>query len=331
MNAWVGLFPGQGSQSIGMGKELYKEFSIFRHTLAEASESLKQDLPKLLFEGSEAELTLTENAQPAILAVSTACARVAFEAAGITTGVQLGHSLGEYSALVQAKALDFGSAIAAVRARGLAMQNAVPVGVGTMSAVIGAKEDDLTSWCKEATQTARQANPEATVEAANYNAPGQTVVSGSVDAVEVLEKLIASRSERGLFCKRLNVSAPFHSSLMKPARISMEGYFEYAKSLFTKELKTPYIANRTGAWIQEESSVLPLLLEQIDHPVQWSKSHQPLFQNGFRRAFEFGPGKILQGLAKRIAKETGASFEVSPIFDLESLKAAEVAWKEKSA
>lgn len=330
MNEWVGLFPGQGSQTIGMGKELYKEFSIFRHTLAEASESLKQDLPKLIFDGTDADLTLTENAQPAILAVSTACARVAYEVAGITTAVQLGHSLGEYSALVQAKALDFGSAVAAVRARGLAMQNAVPVGIGSMSAVIGAKEADLASWCKEATQTARQVNPEATVEAANYNAPGQTVVSGSVDAIDVLEKLIAAKAERGLFSKRLNVSAPFHSSLMKPARISMEGYFEYAKSLFTHELKTPYIANRTAAWTAEQSSIRPLLLEQIDHPVQWSKSHQPLFQNGFKRAFEFGPGKVLQGLAKRIAKEVGATFEVSPIFDLESLKAAEASWKETS-
>jgi [acyl-carrier-protein] S-malonyltransferase len=241
--------------------------------------------------------------------------------------LRLPASLGEYSALVQAKALDFASAVSAVRARGLAMQSAVPVGVGTMSAVIGAKEADLTSWCTEATQTARQANPDATVEAANFNAPGQIVVSGSVDAVEVLEKLISGRSERGLFCKRLNVSAPFHSSLMRSARIAMEGYFESAKTLLTQQLKTPYIANSTGTLISEASSVLPLLLEQIDHPVQWSKSHLPLFKNGHQHAFEFGPGKVLQGLAKRIAKEAGATFEVTPIFDLESLKTAEAAWK----
>jgi [acyl-carrier-protein] S-malonyltransferase len=332
----AGFFPGQGSQQVGMGKQFYDEFTVFRQTIEEASDSLGMDLKKLLFEGPESDLTLTENAQPAILSVSVGCFRVAEQELGLKTTVNLGHSLGEYSALVASEAIPFSNSVAWVRARGQAMQKAVPIGEGTMSAVIGAEDTQVETWCKEATvqaQAARKANGSsltvaATVEPANFNAPGQIVVSGSVDAIEILEKNIQALAIRGVLVKRLSVSAPFHSSLMKPARTAMEGIFETAKKDgLLSFLQTPYIPNRTAKLTSESGVVLPLLAEQVDHSVLWKQSVETLIGSGVKVAFEFGPGKVLQGLAKRIAKPLNATFETYPIYDLESLKTAEGAAK----
>jgi [acyl-carrier-protein] S-malonyltransferase len=329
----AGFFPGQGSQQVGMGRQFYDEFTVFRQTIEEASDSLGMNLKGLLFEGPEADLTLTENAQPAILAVSVGCFRVAEQELGLKTDVHLGHSLGEYSALVASEAIPFADAVAWVRARGLAMQKAVPVGEGTMSAVIGAEDTQVSDWCAVATASARAARTGAsgtavTVEPANYNAPGQIVVSGSVDAVEALEKHIQGLGIRGVLVKRLSVSAPFHSSLMKPARDAMDRIFEQAMTEGKlSALQTPYIPNRTAKTAREAGVVFPLLSEQIDHSVLWKQSVEHLIQSGVQTAFEFGPGKVLQGLAKRIAKPLNAPFETWPIHDLESLKMAEGAAK----
>ncbi|MBC7397918.1 MAG: ACP S-malonyltransferase, partial [Bdellovibrionales bacterium] len=192
------FFPGQGSQSLGMGKQFYDEFTVFRQTIEEASDCLNFNLKKLIFDGPESDLTLTENAQPAILSVSVGCYRVAEMELDFKSDVNLGHSLGEYSALVTADAFPFADAIQWVNARGLAMQKSVPVGEGTMSAIIGADDAQVEEWCKEATAEAKRAressdteyNVACTVEPANFNAPGQVVVSGSVDAVTELEKII---------------------------------------------------------------------------------------------------------------------------------------------
>lgn len=318
----AGFFPGQGSQSVGMGQFFYDEFTVFRQTIEEASDTLNINLRKLIHTGPESDLTLTENAQPAIVAVSTGCYRVAELELGLKTGVNLGHSLGEYSALVASEALEFSDAIAWVRARGQAMQAAVPVGVGAMSAIIGAEDAQIEEWCKQVS------TPESPVEAANYNAPGQVVVSGKLDAVDRLEKLITEKAIRGVMCKRLNVSAPFHSSLMKPARDVMNKIFETAKKeAKVNELLVPYIPNRTARVTREGGVILPLLSEQVDHAVLWKQSVDHLIDSNVTIAFEFGPGKVLQGLAKRIAKAKGKPFETYPIYDLESLKLAEGAVK----
>lgn len=329
-----GFFPGQGSQQVGMGRQFYDEFTVFRQTIEEASDSLGMNLKGLLFEGPESELTLTENAQPAILAVSVGCFRVAEQELGLKTDVHLGHSLGEYSALVASEAIPFSDAVTWVRARGQAMQKAVPVGEGTMSAVIGAEDAQVAEWCATASTAAREARAStgaslpSTVEPANYNAPGQIVVSGSVDAVEILEKHIQSLGIRGVLVKRLSVSAPFHSSLMKPARDAMDEIFKKAGTEGKlSALQTPYIPNRTARIARESGVVFPMLSEQVDHSVLWKQSVEHLIQNGVNTAFEFGPGKVLQGLAKRIAKPLGAAFETWPIHDLESLKTAEGAVK----
>jgi [acyl-carrier-protein] S-malonyltransferase len=328
----AGFFPGQGSQQIGMGKQFYDEFTVFRQTIEEASDSLSFNLKKLIFDGPEKELTLTENAQPAILAVSTGCYRVAEMELELKTEVNLGHSLGEYSALVACEAIPFSESIKWVNARGQAMQKAVPVGEGTMTAVIGAEDEQVEEWCKQATKEAielRKSNPEhghtvgCIVETANFNAPGQIVVSGSLDAVDALEKLIASLGVRGVIVKRLTVSAPFHSSLMNPARLTMEEIFKEAEQKGElSPLLVPYISNRTAKMTSEKGVVFALLSEQVDHSVLWKQSVEHLFTHECHQAFEFGPGKVLQGLAKRIARNKEFAFETYPIYDLETLKAA---------
>jgi len=326
------FFPGQGSQSVGMGKNFYDEFTVFRQTIEEASDSLRFNLKKMIFDGPESDLTLTENAQPAILSVSVGCFRVAEHELGFKSDVNLGHSLGEYSALVCAEALPFSPAAQWVNARGLAMQKAVPVGEGAMTAIIGADDQDVEKWCIEASATAKLLRQESEikhtvecrVEPANYNAPGQVVASGSIDAVAALETLIAGLGIRGVMAKRLNVSAPFHSSLMKPARAQMDEIFASAQADgLLSALATAYIPNRTARMTHEKGVVFQLLSEQVDHSVLWRQSVDHLMEQGFTTAFEFGPGKVLQGLAKRIAKAKGVSFETYPIYDIETLKSAQ--------
>ncbi len=330
------FFPGQGSQSVGMGKQFYDEFTVFRQTIEEASDSLSFNLKKLIQDGPESDLTLTSNAQPAILAVSIGCFRVAEMELEFKSDVNLGHSLGEYSALVASEALPFANTVQWVNARGTAMQKAVPVGEGTMSAIIGAEDADVESWCKEASAQATEARKtsghaftvKCAVEPANFNAPGQVVVSGSTDAVDALEALVKAKGIRGVMAKRLSVSAPFHSSLMKPAREAMDQIFADAKTKnLLSPLQTPFIPNRTARITSEMGVVFSLLSEQVDHSVLWKQSVEHLIDQGFTRAFEFGPGKVLQGLAKRIAKSKEASFETYPIYDLESLKTAQGALK----
>lgn len=321
----IAVFPGQGSQAVGMGKELFDHFPLVRHAFEEASDSIRLDLRKLCFDGPASELTLTENTQPAILTASVACYRVAEAEFGFVPGAVAGHSLGEYSALTAAGALPLFEAVALVKARGRAMQAAVPAGSGKMSALLGASEEDAAALCKEAAETARAKRAESsesfavdcTVEPANFNGPGQIVISGSADAVDAAAAIAQSKRIKSI---ALDVSAPFHSSLMKPARARMAELFK-KRAQGEPALRFPYIPNRTARLNVEAATIFPLLEEQIDHAVLWHQSMNAAIELGYARLAEFGPGAVLQGLFKRIAKEKSATVETSGVSNIETLKA----------
>lgn len=323
----MALFPGQGSQHVGMGKDLCENFSIARQTFEEASDILKLDLKKLCFEGPESDLALTENTQPCLLAHSIASYRTAQEEFGFRPTLVAGHSLGEYSALVAAESLSFSEALRWVRQRGRVMQQAVPVGMGSMTAVLGMEDEALEALCKRAIDAAQEkAQAESlsssitlppVVEPANYNAPGQTVVAGSLMA---LEQMVALQPQ-GVKMISLPVSAPFHCSLMSSAREAMRKFFSnLLENQKPKQLACPYIPNRTARLSQESGVVLDLLVEQIDHPVFWKQSMKTALENSVRHAVEFGPGKVLAGLMKRIATPLAIHCSVLSVGDSSSLK-----------
>ncbi|MGK5081743.1 ACP S-malonyltransferase [Bdellovibrionota bacterium FG-1] len=309
----VALFPGQGSQQVGMAKDLYANFKVVREIFEEASDAIQLNLRKLCFEGPEAELTATENTQPCLLTTSVAAFRVAQKELGFRPDAVAGHSLGEYSALVAANVFPLATAVSWVRERGRAMQQAVPAGQGTMAAIMGLDDAAIERLCQLATQNAKTKrssgeNPDLTVEVivepANYNSPGQTVIAGSLDAVnEAIALVKTGDSFDGGKAIPLSVSAPFHCRLMRPARERMEEIF--GNSLAAARPKSPsfpYIPNRTGRLNTEAGIVFEMLVEQIDHSVLWNQSMKTLLEAGATTAIEFGPGKVLSGLMKRIAQ-----------------------------
>jgi [acyl-carrier-protein] S-malonyltransferase len=335
---FAALFPGQGSQFVGMGKDLLDNFKTAAEVFDEASEAVKKDLKKLCLEGPESELVLTENTQPALLAASVAAFRVARQELGFTPAVVAGHSLGEYSALVAAGALPLGTAAFWVKERGRAMQIAVPAGQGTMAAVMGLEDERVTALCKKASELAQQKRAaldksdfvvDAVVEPANFNAPGQIVIAGSTDAVaEAIALIKAGGDFAGGKAIPLSVSAPFHCRLMKPARDRMENLFADAGPADRPHSPIcPYIPNRTGRMTSETGVMFELLIEQVDHPVLWKQSMTHVMtERKLMLGIEFGPGKVLAGLAKRIAnglQAEGAAFAVHPMSDSAQLKALE--------
>ncbi len=339
---FAALFPGQGSQQVGMGKSLFQEFSIARQVFEEACDALHVDLKKLCFDGPENDLTLTENTQPCLLTVSVAAFRVAEAELEFRPALVMGHSLGEYSALVAAGALNLSTAVRWVRSRGLAMQSSVPLGEGTMAALLGLEDESVEKLCKKATEgalekrkswaiNAPELQVEAIVQPANFNAPGQLVIAGSTDAVAEAITLVKTDSEfKGGKAIPLSVSAPFHCKLMAPARLQMSEIFLNANSSEKPTiLLCPYIPNRTARVTQEPGVILDLLIEQIDHPVLWKQSMQALFRTAIQSGVEFGPGKILQGLAKRVAQASNAPFSSLGISDSASLNLFETELKKK--
>lgn len=324
----VAVFPGQGSQHVGMAKGLYENFAIARETFEEASDAIRLDLKKLCFDGPESDLTLTENTQPCLLTASVAAFRVAKREFDFKPGAVAGHSLGEYSALVCSESIDLGMAAQWVRERGLAMQKAVPAGQGTMAAILNMEDERLTRLCEKATALAveKRASSDtadftvpALVQPANFNAPGQIVIAGSTDAVQQAIALIKSDPEfSGAKAIPLQVSAPFHCQLMEPARKRMAELFQ-ASAQKPKTPFCPYIPNRTGRLTQEAGLVFDLLIEQIDHPVLWKQSIQALLASEFHTAIEFGPGKVLAGLIKRIASAEGKTCTLASMGDPASL------------
>jgi len=284
----VFLFPGQGSQSIGMGKDLYQEFPDFARTIEEASDILNFDVKTLCFEDPDAKLNLTEFTQPAILAVSTGIARVLQSCLDLTPTLVAGHSLGEYSALVSLGALKFSDALKAVRFRGQAMQRAVPVGIGAMAAYLGEHREEVIALCKEIS------TPENKVEIANDNCPTQLVLSGHTDAVEQVCKVISEKKlGRG---KKLAVSAPFHSSLMSPAAQEMAEYFNHIK---LNNFDGKIIANINAEVQTSATYSIEMLIGQIASPVLWTQTMKTLHDKDAQVWIEVGPGKVLQGLAKK--------------------------------
>ncbi|MDF2765628.1 MAG: fabD [Rhodospirillales bacterium] len=298
------VFPGQGSQTVGMGQALAEAFPAARELFEEVDEALKQRLSKLMREGPESELTLTENAQPALMAVSLAAVRVLERELGCrladSATYVAGHSLGEYSALAAAGAFQVADAARLLKRRGRAMQRAVPVGEGAMAALIGADLEQAEAIAKDAAQGEICAP-------ANDNAPGQVVVSGHKAAVERAVALAAGRGiKRSVM---LPVSAPFHCALMKPAADEMAEALAEAKML---PPAVPVVANVTAAPVKDPESIRRLLVEQVTALVRWRESVLAMKAAGVDTIVELGAGKVLSGLVKRIDRDIAASSAGTP-------------------
>lgn len=281
------LFPGQGSQTVGMGKELAAMYPVAQETFDEADAALGYKLSQLCFEGPEDKLKLTEITQPAILTVSVAAYRV-LESMGVTPQYVAGHSLGEYSAHVAAGTLDFQDAVRTVRNRGKYMQEAVPVGVGAMAAILALPLETIREVCKEATQG-------EVCEPANINSPDQVVISGSKAAVErAAEMCKAKGAKRAVM---LPVSAPFHCSLMQPAqdRLAVD-----LKALTFNSMEVPLVTNVDAKVIQSTDDARDALTRQVTGAVQWDRSMRVLIEKSARLFVEVGPGKVLCGLMRQI-------------------------------
>ena len=300
------IFPGQGSQYPGMGKNLVENFAVARRVFEEADDALHFSISRLCFEGSVEELQLTENTQPAILAVSVAVLRT-IESEGFPAPEYVaGHSLGEYSAVVAAKSLSLSEAIQTVRARGRYMQEAVPPGVGGMAAVMGAELRDIEAACSEA-QQGQVCAP------ANINSPNQVVIAGNTEAVERAGELLKNAGAKRVV--KLNVSAPFHCALMLPAQERLAFDLE---SVSFHDLSVPLVTNVDAATNKAANAARDALVRQVSAPVRWLESMQLLIQQGVENFVEVGPGKVLSGLMRQISREVKC-FNVE---DAASLKAA---------
>lgn len=316
MKTFAFVFPGQGSQAVGM-LDAWGDHPVVRDTLAEASEALGEDVAKLIHEGPKEALALTTNTQPVMLVAGVAAWRAWLAEGGAQPAVVAGHSLGEYSALVAAGVLTLAQAAPLVRFRAQAMQEAVPVGVGAMAAILGMESAKVIAGCAEVSAGFAAGSSEV-VEAVNFNDPVQTVIAGSKAAVEkACEVLKANGAKRAL---PLPVSAPFHSSLMRPAAEALKG------RLADVELRAPAIPVLNNIDVAVESDparIRDALVRQAAGPVRWVESVQALQARGVQTIVECGPGKVLSGMVKRIAPEvgTGAIYDPASLADAKQLLA----------
>ncbi len=286
------LFPGQGSQHAGMGKDLAENFPVARQVFEEANDALGVDLASLCFNGPEEDLKLTANTQPAILTTSIAALRVLETETGIAPNCAAGHSLGEYSALVCAGALNFADAVRIVRQRGTFMQEAVPVGTGAMAAILGLDQETLERVCQDAAQG-------QVVSPANFNSAGQVVIAGNTEAVDRAMNLAKENGAKRAL--PLPVSAPFHCSLMIPAG---ERLADVLAGIKVGDMTVPVITNVEATPNQDASRVCQLLVDQVSAPVRWEDTIACMIKLGVERYIEIGPGKVLAGLVKRMAKDS---------------------------
>lgn len=302
------VFPGQGSQHVGMAKGLADGFDVCRATLEQADDALGIGLTALCFEGPEDALMLTENTQPAVLAVSVAIHRL-LVSRGIAPGIVAGHSLGEYSANVAAGTISFADALRTVRRRGQYMQEAVPVGTGAMAAILGLEVDAVSQACRESAG-------HDVVSAANLNAPGQVVIAGSSAAVAR-----ASKRAKELGARRampLPVSAPFHCALMKPAERRLE---RELRQLVVSDPQIPVVANVDAELKEDAAAAVDALVRQVSAPVRWEDVVRRLTEAGALSFVEVGPGKVLSGLIKKIDRAARV-FSVNDAEGLDRLEQA---------
>ena len=290
MTQFAFVFPGQGSQAIAM-LDGFAGNRVVADTVAEASDALQFDLGKLIAEGPKEELDLTTNTQPVMLTAAVAFYRAWLAAGGPVPNVVAGHSLGEYSALVAAGVISFKDAVPLVRFRAQAMQEAVPVGQGTMAVVLGLSDDDVRAACAEAVAE----NPALVVEPVNFNAPAQVVIAGHTAAVERACELAKAKGAKRAM--KLPVSAPFHSSLLKPASDRLR---EYMAGLTFAAPQIALINNVDVAIVNDVAGIKEALVRQAASPVRWVETMQKVALEGITQVIECGPGKVLMGLAKRI-------------------------------
>lgn len=300
------LFAGQGAQTIGMGKELCENFPIAAQTYEEASDALGFDIQKMIFDGDSETLMITENTQPAILTMSAAALRVAEQELDVKPDVVAGLSLGEYTAHVASGSLTFADAVKLVKKRGKYMQEEVPLGVGTMAAIIGLDADTVREVCKAASE-------KGIAEPANFNCPGQITVAGEIPAVEYACELAKEKGARRAML--LSVSAPFHCSMLKGAGEKLAKELEHVT---VSPMRIPLIANVTGDYVKSDAEIKDLLIKQVSHSVLFENSLRLMLDDGVDTFVELGPGKALSGFVKKITKDV----TVCNIEDMASLAKA---------
>jgi [acyl-carrier-protein] S-malonyltransferase len=303
MKSTAFIFPGQGSQYVGMGRELFENFGVAKQIFEEADDTLHFSVSALCFKGPEEGLKLTENTQPAILTTSIAALKVLEAEKGMTPQFTAGHSLGEYSALVASGALSFSEAVKTVRLRGKFMQEAVPVGEGAMAAVLGMEREQIEELCETCSSG-------EVLAPANFNCPGQIVIAGHSKAVERAIERIKQGGKKAVL---LPVSAPFHSPLMKPAGERLEKALE---EVSVRDLKIPLVTNVEAEVNTSKDRVKGLLVAQVSSPVRWEESMRKIVEKGVEQILEIGPGKVLSGLMKRIDHR----IETKNLEDLQCLK-----------